>query len=286
MTQNEADYGIGLLEPREPMVFVYDIECTGLLGYSYGMWETNIHKVMEYPILLSFAYTWYDISRANDPTYKPKIICRTLADTDTYEVNPKDDTLLIKELYALRNQADVLIGHNSKQFDDKVSNMFFMKYNNLNPPVPVQQLDTKIMAKQIGRFPSNSLNQLADFFGIGHKTETTHADLWFDSITGGKDGRKAMKKMAVYNKQDVNLTIGVYQRLKPWYRTPVNFARIANLELACPNCLKSNYHQEGTRPTKTGRYQRYQCNECFHWFSDRSAVREKDGDIKPAFVSA
>lgn len=278
MVQTEADYGIGLLEPREPKLLVYDIECTGILGYGYGVWETNIHKVVEQPILLSFSYAWYT------PGGKSKIICRTLADTDSYNLDPKNDSLLVRELWRIFNETDVTIGHNSKAFDDKVANMFFLKHG-LTPPAPHLQLDTKLMAKQVARFPSNSLKNLGGFFNIGDKTETTHADLWWDSINGGQSGRKAMKKMAIYNNQDVNLTIQLYEILKPWYRTPVNFARLANVELACPSCLKSDYHQEGTRPTKTGRYQRFQCNNCFHWFSDRSAIKEKDGDIKPAFVS-
>lgn len=276
MAETDADYSIGLLEPREPKLLVYDIECTGILGYGYGIWETNIHKVVEQPILLSFSYAWYT------PDGKtPKIICRTLADMVTYDDDPKDDEMLVFELWKLFNETDVTIGHNSKSFDDKVANMFFLKHG-FNPPAPHLQLDTKLMAKQVARFPSNSLNNLGEFFGIGNKTETTHADLWWDSINGGEVGRKAMKKMAIYNNQDVNLTIQLYELLKPWYNTPVNFARLANVELACPSCLKSDYHNEGTRATKTGRYRRYQCNSCYHWFSDRNALRD---DTKPAFVS-
>ena len=277
----ETDYGIGLLEAREPKLLAYDIECTGVLGYSYGVWDTNIHKVVEQPILLSFSYAWYI------PGKKPKIICRTLADMDTYRVNPKDDSLLVKELYDLFSEADVTIGHNSKQFDDKMSNMFFLKHK-MKPVVPHQQLDTKIMAKQIARFPSNSLNYLSDFFGNGQKTETTHADLWWDIICGGETGVKACKKMAIYNIQDTKLTIDLFGTLFPWYRTPVNLLRIANLEFACPHCLASNYHNEGTRATKTQRYQRYKCDnpDCNGWFSELTAIKKNDGDVKPAFASA
>lgn len=277
-SETEADYGIGMPEIRKPQLLVYDIECTGILGYGYGVWETNIHKVVEQPILLSFSYAWYT------PGKKAKIVCRTLADTATYKVNPKSDELLIKELWELFNKTDVTIGHNSKAFDDKVANMFFLKHG-LKPPVPHQQLDTKVMAKATGRFPSNSLNNLAEFFGIGQKAETTHADLWWDSINGGKEGLRAMKKMAVYNNQDVNLTIQLYEILQPWYKSPVNIARIANLEFACPDCLSENYVGAGTRPAKTTRYRRFQCLNCFRYFSERTAIKKKDGDIQPAFVS-
>lgn len=280
MSQNEADYGIGLAEPRESKLLAYDIECTGVLGYSYGVWDTNIHKVVEQPILLSFSYAWYTIGK------KPKIVCRTLADMDTYKVNPKDDSLLVKELWDLFNQTDVTIGHNSKQFDDKMANFFFLKHR-LSPVVPHQQLDTKLMAKQIMRSPSNSLNYLSDFFNLGQKTETSHAQLWWDMICGGEAGVKAAKKMAIYNNQDVKLTIDNFEILNPWYRSSVSLLRISNLEFACPHCLQSKYHNEGTRTTKTGRYQRYKCDnpECNGWFTANNAIKKKDGDIKPAVAS-
>lgn len=277
MSESESDYGVGLVQQREPKLLAYDIECTGLLGYSYGMWETNIHKVIEQPVLLSFSYAWYVVGK------KPRIVCRTLADTATYKLEPKNDKLLTLELYELFKSTDVTIGHNSKQFDDKMANMFFLKHG-LRPVLPHQQLDTKLMAKQIARFPSNSLNNLSDFFGIGAKTATTHADLWWDSLCGGVAGKKAMKKMATYNNQDVKLTLEIFEILYPWYRSSVSLIRIANIEFACDACFSTDYHGEGTRPSKTGRYQRYQCNDCGHWFSDRTAMKLKDGDIRPAVV--
>lgn len=287
MTQNETDYGIGLIEPRTPELLAYDIECTGILGYSYGVWETNIHKVLEQPILLSFSYAWVDVTRLTDPNYKPKIRCRTIGQMDTYGVNPKEDKLLIKELYDLFTRADATLGHNSKQFDDKMANMFFLKHK-MKPVVPHQQLDTKIIAKQIMRLPSYSLNYLSDFLGNGRKAETTHADLWWDIICGGAAGLKACKKIAIYNNQDVKLTIDDFRDLYPWYKSPVNLLRLANLDFACPHCLQSSYHLEGTRTTKTGRYQRYQCDVegCNGWFSDRSAIKKKNGDIQPAFTDS
>jgi hypothetical protein len=281
-TENEADYGIGMVDIRQPKLLAYDIECTGILGYSYGVWDTNIHKVIEQPILLSFSYAWVDVNRLNEPDYMPKIKCVTLANTDTYKVDPKNDKLLIEQLYRLFSEADLTLGHNSKQFDDKMANMFFIKHK-MKPVVPHQQLDTKLIAKQIMRLPSYSLNYLSGFLDRGAKTETTHADLWFDSIGGGKEGIKAMKKMAIYNNQDVRLTIADFKDLYPWYRSPVNLLRLANLEYACPHCMSFNYHQEGTRPSGTGRYQRYQCNDCGGWFSERTAIRKSDGDIQPAF---
>ena len=284
MNQNDAEYGIGLIEEKKVVYFAYDIECTGMLGYSYSMWDANIHKVVEYPILLSFSYAEYEVGKEYGEN-GPKVKCRTIADTDTYSVDPKNDKLLVMELWELMRKAETTLGHNSKAFDDKMSRMFFMKHG-LKAIAPTQQLDTKVMAKQAGKFVSNSLNNLSDFFGIGQKTTTTHADLWWDIINGGKEGKKAAKKMATYNNQDVKLTIKLFEILRPWAKNNVNAARLANKEFACPHCLSDDYHAEGTRSSKTGRYQRYQCNneKCFGWFSERTAIKKKDGDIQPAFA--
>lgn len=272
----ENEYEIQPL--RKPKILAYDLECTGVLGYSYGTYETNIHKVIEQPILLSFSYAWYESGK------KPKIICRTLADTDTYGVDPKNDKLLIKELWELFDEADVTLGHNSRSFDDKVANMFFLKHR-LGPVPPHKQLDTKIMAGSIGRFPSKSLNNLSDFFGIGQKSTTTHADLWWDSISGGKEGRKAMKKMAAYNNQDVKLTIELYEILRPYFKNHPVLSRLSNDDSACPRCGSHDYRVRAYRTTNVSRYHQFSCNNCGGFFSDRKAITEKQGDIKPSFVN-
>lgn len=263
---------------RKPNILAYDIECTGILGYAYGIYETNIHKIVEQPILLSFSYAWYIDGK------KPKIVCRTLADTDTYNVDPKNDQLLVKELWTLFNAADVTLGHNSRSFDDKVANMFFLKHR-LPPTPPHKQLDTKVMSGSIGRFPSKSLNNLSDFFGLGQKTETTHADLWWASITGGKEGRKAMKKMAAYNNQDVVLTVKLYEILRPYFKNHPVLSRISGEEGACPRCGSYDFRLRAYRTSNTSRYHQYSCNACLGFFSDRKAITEKQGDIKPLFVN-
>lgn len=272
------EHGEYTQEIRNPKILVYDIECTGILGYAYGTHDTSIHKIIEQPILLSFSYAWYE------PGKRPKIICRTLADMDTYDVDPKNDRLLTKELWELIDEAQVLIGHNSKSFDDKMANMFFLKHR-LGPTSPYKQIDTKLMASSIGRFPSKSLNNLSDFFGNGQKTETTHADLWWDSINGGAAGRKAMKKMATYNNQDVKLTIDLYEILRPHFRRHPILSRLSGDSDACPRCGSHDYRVRAYRSTDVSMYHQFSCNECGGYFSDRKSITEKDGDEKPKFKS-
>lgn len=263
---------------RKPKVLAYDIECTGILGYSYGTYQTNIHKIIEQPILLSFSYAWYEVGK------RPKIVCRTLADMDTYKVDPKNDKLLTMELHRLFEEADVTLGHNSRSFDDKMSNMFFLKHR-LSPTQPRKQLDTKVMAASIGRWPSKSLNNLSDFFGNGQKTSTTHADLWWDMVCGGEAGVKAAKKMAKYNNQDVKLTIDLYEILRPYYRNHPIMSRLTGDAYSCPRCGSHDTRVRAYRSSNVNIYRQFSCNVCGGFFSDRKAVSEKDGDVKPAYAN-
>ena len=60
--------------------------------------------------------------------------------------------------------------------------------------------------------PSNKLNDIAEFFGIGEKL-STNKDLWFDCMAGDK---KAWGLMEKYNKQDVVLCDELYTKLLPY----------------------------------------------------------------------
>lgn len=263
---------------RKAKILIYDIECTGHLGYSYGLWDTNIYKVIEYPILLSFSYTWYDPSKSLD---EHEIFNIALNDFDTFGVDRKNDQLITKALHELFEEADVLLGHNSNQFDDKMSRMFFLKHD-LLPPPPAKSIDTKRAAKSAGRFGSNSLNNLSDFFGFGQKETTTHADLWWDCLLGDAE---AWRKMKIYNEQDVRLTVKLYEKLRPWILNHPNMARLTNDAEACPKCgEKDKMQSRGYRVTNVGRFRRYQCQACGGWCARRQAITA-EFDVKPSYVN-
>lgn len=263
-----------LVEERKAKVLIYDIECTGHLGYSYGLWDTQIHKVIEYPIMLSFSYTWYE------PGKKPVIINKGLNDYGSFKKDRKNDKELARELWHLFNEADITLGHNSKQFDDKMARMFFLKHD-FEPPSPTKSIDTKQAAKAIGRFGSNSLNSLSDFFGFGSKTKETHADLWWDCLLGDKTAWRKMKK---YNQQDVVLTIKLYEKLRPWILNHPNMARLTNRPDACPKCGSTHWESAGWRTTNVTRFRRYRCVDCGGYASQRRGADQTE-DVKPTYVN-
>ena len=70
-----------------------------------------------------------------------------------------------------------MVAHNLKQFDFKVANTRFAAHS-LPPISPTKLIDTLEIAKKNFRFPDNKLNTIANYFGLGSKTEGHGADMW------------------------------------------------------------------------------------------------------------
>lgn len=273
---SEQDYGIGIAEQREPKILSFDLEVSPAVGHYYPpTWETNILKVEERQKLMSFAYQWV---YPNGKTTKPKSLC--LYDMDTYKVDPKNDALLTKELHKIMSEADAYITQNGDNFDVKIANYFFLM-NELGPVPEAKSIDTKKIAKRYFRFNNNTLDNLAKELGLGGKTKVKHSDIWEECFLLGS--KKHWKLMCKYNENDVVQTTGVYLKLRPFMRNHPNLARIAGLEYACPTCLSVNYTRDGFRYTGISTFRRFICSECGRGFTERTAIKQKDGDIKPAF---
>ena len=179
------------------------------------------------------------------------------------------------------SEADLVIGHNSDQFDNKMSNMFFVSCG-LKPIPQYKTVDTKKVAKRYFRFPSNSLDNLGNYLGLGRKSEVKHSDIWYECFVLGS--KKHWKLMAKYNEQDVELTTKLYEKFRPFINNHPNMNRLANEMDLCPKCGSEHLQSRGYRTTNISRYRRYQCQTCGGWCSARLAL-PKDYDIKPKYVN-
>ena len=204
--------------------------------------------------MISFAYKWL----GEKTTY-----VKSLPDYPLYKKDPHNDRVLIKDLWALFNEADVVIAHNGLQFDVKKSNARFMKHE-LPPPKPYKIIDTKIVAKSYCKMDSNKLDDICDYFNIGRKINTGGFELWLGCERGEKD---AWKKMCEYNKHDVVLLEKVYLRMLPYMTTHPNIGLLMGNRRACPCCGSTHIVGEGTKITRTNIMQQWKCMECGSWSS-------------------
>lgn len=243
----------------KPKILIYDIETAPNLGYYFQLYqEGNILQVKSYWYMISFAWKWLGESKTH---------ILALPDFDKYEKNSEDDSQLVLELWKLFNEADIVIAHNGNSFDQKKANARFIA-NNLIPPIPYQQIDTKLVAKKYFKFDSNKLDDLGDYLGLGRKLETEKG-LWIKVMAGDK---KAWKIMCDYNKQDVILLEKVYLKLLPWMTNHPNMNLLNGTTHECPNC-GGNTIKRGFHNTRASRTQRYQCLNCFAWSQGTKIAR-------------
>lgn len=244
---------------------IYDIETSANVGLYFGRsYDTNIAKIVQHGFVLGFA--WKEPGKQTQSCY--------IWDFPRYKKEPRNDIEVVKRWRDVVTSAEILCGHNSDAFDNKVM-MGRLLVHNL-PPVPLPQTaDTLKMIRRIAKFDSNKLDDLGEHLGLGRKLQTD-IDLWWRSMMGEP---KAQKRMVSYNKRDVELTEKLYFRLLPHAATHPNVANITNRPTACPRCGAEGFlWSQGIRYTKTGQYRRWQCKACGSYVSSRKGEKGKNPD--------
>jgi DNA polymerase elongation subunit (family B) len=241
-------------------ILLYDIETSPSLGYTWEMWETNVLKVIQPWYMLCFSYKWLG---------EKKTHVISLPQFKGYKKNHRDDKELVKKLWSLFEEADIIMGHNGDRFDIKKTNAKFIEHG-FNPPEPYKTIDTLKIARRYFKFDSNKLDSLGEYLGVGRKMKTGGFDLWLDCMDGDM---KAWVRMEKYNKQDVVLLEKVYLKLRPWIQNHPNLNILDNKYNSCPNCKSSNLHKRGFSLTTIGKKQRWQCKDCGAWSTSTKTIK-------------
>lgn len=229
-------------------ILAYDIETAPNTSYTWGKYEQNVLSFVQESYMLCYAYKWLDEKTTH-------VI--GLPDFPTYKKDPTDDKALTTSLWELFNEADIIIAHNGDAFDIKYSNGRFL-YHKLVPPTTYRTIDTLKIARRRFKLNSNKLNDLGEVLNVGKKVETGGFQLWLDCMAGCP---KAWKKMKRYNKQDVDLLIEVYERLKPWVPNHPNLNVEHDAE-ACSVCQSEHLVKAGFVFTNAAKQQRWKCVDC------------------------
>lgn len=253
---------------RKAKILLFDLEVSPMLAYTYNYYEGRVLKVVERQKLLCFSYKWLGDKG------KPKTV--TLIEGS---VDPKNDSWITHELWRVLDEANLAIAHNGARFDGKMANTFFVAHG-LKPPAPYKMVDTLTAARQKFKFPSNKLDELGKFLGVGQKTEVTCGDLWEACLEGDK---KAYKQMAIYCANDVTLMENVYWELMPFANPPA-INKLINEEIVCSVCGNTHLQRKGRVPDATlGPSWRYYCTVCGNSTKVPLTKEEKEefGLVKP-----
>lgn len=189
-------------------VLLLDLETSPNVAYSWhGKWEVNLIEFIEEGQIICFSWKWLgqkEIGVKSQRMYKG------------YKPRSKDNSKLITDLNKLLAQAEYVVGHNLVQFDDRVANTDIL-LNELVPPQRHRVHDTLKIAKKYFRFNSNSLDDLAHRLGVGRKLKHAGFPMWKGCLDGDKDSWDMMEK---YNRHDIVLLEGVYNKFLPWVERP------------------------------------------------------------------
>ncbi len=239
----------------------FDIETSPSRGWYFNLYqEGNILEVDKHWHIMSFAYKWLG---------EDKVYVVSMRDFKLYKKDKENDKEVVKKLWELANEAEVLIAHNGNSFDIKKMNARFLAHG-LTPPTPYKSIDTKLVAKRYFKFDSNKLDDLGDYLGIGRKLQTGGKGLWFKCMEGDK---KAWDLMCEYNKQDVILLEKVYLKMLPYMTTHPNYNLLMGTTHSCPNCGEDKLQKRGFATTRVSMNQRFQCTGCGSWSQGEKIAR-------------
>lgn len=234
----------------KPKVLFLDIETAPIEAHVWRLFDQNVglNQIVHDWSVLSWAAKWQGSSKV-------------LYEDVSGQRNKRDDSKVIKGIWKLMDEADIIVGQNSKAFDVKKLNARFI-INGMHPPSSYRQLDTKVMAKKTFGFTSNKLEYMADklctkYKKLKHKEFAGH-EMWVECLKGNP---KAWKEMEKYNKHDVLALEELYDKLIAWDNS-VNFNVHHKMHSSICTCGSTSFTKYGFRFTNAGKFQRFKCDEC------------------------
>jgi len=216
--------------------------------------------VLENGTVLSFAAKWLD---SNEIYYQ--------------DVSNDSELNMMKVLFKLLDEADIVIAHNGDKFDlPHIQGRGVVL--GLKPPAPYKTVDTVKVARYEFNFPSNSLEYLAKVLKLKNKKDGHQKfpgfELWLGVLANNPE---AWAEMREYNVQDILVLEELYLKMRPWMRRHPNVGVFEdNEKVVCPKCGGDHLQYRGYAHTSVGRFRRFQCNGCGGWGRTRTSVYPKE----------
>lgn len=228
-----------------PKILLLDLELAPNLATVWGLWGQNIaiNQLINDSYVLSWAAKWHD---SDEVEYSSLRIAEHVD--------------MIREIYELVSQADIVVSYNGDRFDLKILNQEFLLCG-FDPPRPYKSVDLLKTMKKNFRGTSNKLDYWLKKLSLGGKIQHRGHQLWLDCMNGKAS---AFKEMEEYNIGDVVELEKLYDRVLPWiHNHPIVGAY--DETCSCPACGSKKLTWQGYRVTKTRKYRRAQCTDCGRW---------------------
>ena len=246
------EFGVNIIyenkAPRLPKILLLDIETAPMQVFSWTLFKPRLSHV-------NIIQDWFVISWSAKWLFEAEIMGDVLTKE---EALASDDCRVIKSIWKLMDEADIIIGHNGDRFDIRKLNTRYILHK-LAPPRPYQTIDTLTISRKYFLFSSNRLDYLGELIRNKGKIETNFG-LWKNCINGIES---SLIEMLTYNREDVNLLEEVYIMLRPWIKSHPNMAIYSEAtDYCCPNCGSFDLTMNGHYTTMAGQFNSFRCNNC------------------------
>jgi hypothetical protein len=235
---------------QTPKILLLDIETAPIIAHVWKLWDNNVglNQIEKDWFILSWSAKWLDGKKVFYEDLRGK-------------VKKRCDKSLLKGLWKLLDEADIVLHQNGKKFDIPKINARFV-INGFKPTSHYRQLDLRDIVKKNFGFTSGKLEYITHTLNKKYKKQKHYKfaghDLWTECL---KDNLQAWREMEKYNKYDVLALEESYKILRAWDNT-INFQVYHESNENKCDCGSFVVHKRGFRYTTVGKYQNYQCQTC------------------------
>jgi len=259
-----------------PKILILDIETTpmGVWTWSLGKQYVGHHAIMKNKN--GAMMDWHLLSWSAKWLYDSEVISDVLTPR---EAKARNDKRIMKSVWKLLNEADIIIAHNGDRFDLRKINARFIA-NDIKAPLPFKTIDTLKQARREFAFSSHKQDFITKFLKLEEKLDTEF-QLWIDCMSGNQE---ALDRMEKYNRGDVIGLEDMYLKLRPYMKSHPNIAVMIDDD--CCTVCGSNQLKATKKFYYTGssRYRLYTCNSC-HSPYIRNKNSESNKEITKRSVS-
>lgn len=191
-------------EHTNPKILILDIETAPIEAYVWGVWDQRVsmEQVKKDWFIICWSGKWLNGHIMSDRLTSAEML-------------KSNDKRLLRGLYDLLDEADIVVAHNGDKFDIKKINARFA-YHGMGYPSMYKSIDTLKICKKEFSLTFNKLDYICRYFNLPGKMSTGGQDLWNRCKAGDE---KALEKMDKYCKNDVIILERVFKRLTPYIRS-------------------------------------------------------------------
>lgn len=232
-------------------VLILDIETAPIRAFVWGIWQQNV-------AINQIESDWFCLTWAAKWLFEKKVYSGKLTSEEAIK---QDDRRIIRGVWELLNEADIVIAHNGQKFDiPKLNSRFII--NKLQPPLPYTLIDTLTHIRRQFGFSSNKLDYVNKLLNLERKTDTGGFELWERCYKGEQ---KAINEMERYNINDVKILEETYLQIRAWIKPHpnMNLHILDEHESHCPTCGSKELTIQGKEYHTTANvFDVFRCGNC------------------------